>query len=956
MEWHASVQVEERRKEGKYLVHFISGVMRLALPFLVLGIISFIPNYLSGQDLPFDSSIVRGKLDNGLSYFIKKNKKPENRAELRLVVDAGSLLEEDHQQGLAHFVEHMAFNGTQHFAKNDLVDFLELTGTRFGADLNAYTSFDETVYKLQVRTDSLDLLDKGLLILADWAQGITFDSLEIEKERGVVLSEWRTRLSPDDRLQRAYFPVIYKDSRFAERFPIGQPEIIETAPAAVIKQFYQDWYRTDLMAVVAVGDFDLMAMEEKIIQQFQGLKPHPKPRERSRFTIPTYAATRTLLATDEEAPFTQVFFQIQHPGRQKKGLADYKLNLLISLYNRMLGARLYELQQTQNPAFTFASSSYSSSLGDKDAYSVTAFVSPQKLEAGFATVYEETKRAINFGFTSTELERQIKELLSAAEKNYQERNDQASARFAGNLVYHFLDNNPVLSAEQYLALLQTITAAIKVEEINTLAKGFLKKEGRSLAITGPKKDSLLLPQPEKLLAIIDSIDQLELTPYIDEVPLNSIFDFSLPPGQISKERYFEDFDVTELQLSNGVKVVLKPTDFKADEIMLSAISPGGHSLVPDSLYQSAIAAITLSSLSGLADINAPQLQKSLAGMQVGVGPYINEFYEGLSGRSTKVDLEKLFQLSYLYFKAPRFEEAALAGHLQRQENILENITINPYYYFGALQSAIKYQGHPRRKGIPSMDDLLEISVDEAEQFYKDRFADASDFTFFLVGDFEIPSIKPFIQSYLGNLPSINRVEHFRDIGARLASSIVDTVVYKGQAPKALVDITFHGDFDYNSDNRYLMSSMLSVLKIRLREKLREELGGVYGVNVSGFNSPRPQPYYRIGIRFTAEPEMADTLIATTFAIIKDIQDGNINPVDIEKVKETQIQSRLKSEKENNYWMAQLTYRYREGLPLDGAATEYFKARIDNLSATSIQRTAKNYFNWKQYLKLVLMPE
>ncbi|MEO0339294.1 MAG: insulinase family protein, partial [Bacteroidota bacterium] len=698
--------------------------MRSVFPSLV--VVFLFPILSVAQALPFDTAVVKGRLDNGLTYFIKKNKKPENRAELRLVVDAGSLLEEDNQQGLAHFVEHMAFNGTKHFAKNELVDFLELTGTRFGADLNAYTSFDETVYKLQVRTDSVALLDKGLLILADWAQGVSFDSTEIEKERGVVLSEWRTRLSPNDRLQQAYFPVIYKNSRFADRLPIGKPEIIEQAPMEVIKQYYQDWYRTDLMAIVAIGDFDVKEMESKIIRQFAPLKAPTDPRERSRFSLPSYSETRTLLATDEEAPFTQVAFQIQHPGREKNTFYSFKNNFLISLYNRMLGARLYEVQQTQNPPFTFASSSYNSSLGGTDAYSITAFVNPQKVEAGFSVVYEETKRAIEFGFTSTEFDRQVKESLSAAERNYQERNDQASTRFAANLVYHYLNKTPVLSADQYLALLKQVIAEIQVEDVNKLAADFLKQENRSLIITGPRKDSSIIPQPTRLLEIIDSIDQLELTPYIDEVPINSIFDFSLPETEIAAIKSFDAFGVTEYQLENGVRVVLKPTDFKADEIMLRSISPGGHSLVPDSLYQSAIAAITLSSLSGLGDLSAPQLQKNLAGIQVGAGPYINEFYEGINGRSTKADLEKLFQLIHLYFTAPRFEEAALEGHLQRQENILENITINPYYFFGALQSNIKYQGHPRRKGIATMEDLSEISVQSAAQFYKERFADASD--------------------------------------------------------------------------------------------------------------------------------------------------------------------------------------------------------------------------------------
>ena len=390
--------------------------------------------------------------------------------------------------------------------------------------------------------------------------------------------------------------------------------------------------------------------------------------------------------------------------------------------------------------------------------------------------------------------------------------------------------------------------------------------------------------------------------------------------------------------------------------MMASYSPGGHSLVNDRDYQSATSAVTLASLSGLAEFNSPELQKKLSGLKVGVGPYINELYEGIGGSASPDDLETLFQLTYLYFTQPRFDANSLEGFKQRQRNVLENITINPYYYFGNAISGIKYQNHPRRQGIPTMENLEEIDINAAEQFYRDRFADASDFTFLFVGSFEVEQMKKYIQTYLGNLPATNRKENYQDVKARFAPGVIDSVITRGAAPKSIIDVTFHGDFEYSPKNRYEFNSMLSILRILLREQLREELGGVYGVNVSGFNTQRPTENYRIGIRFTAEPKMVDTLLQTTYRVIQQLQSDGPSQKEIDKVKETQIQSRIKAEKENSYWMSQLRYRYQEEMPLSGAATEVFQERVESLSTEAVQKAARAYFNFEQYMQLVLMPE
>lgn len=925
-------------------------VTRLIISYLLL------PIFLTGQALPFDPEVLTGTLDNGLKYYIKKNPKPKDRVELRLAIKAGSLLEDEDQLGIAHFVEHMAFNGTKNFEKNELIDFLELSGTRFGADLNAYTSFDETVYQLQARTDSTALLDQAMLILSDWASGLQFDPKEIDKERGVVIAEWRNRLSPDQRLQQQYYPVLLQGARYAERLPIGDPEIIALASPATIRRFYQDWYRPELMAIVAVGDIDPEQMEQRIQATFSSLNNPGQPRPRKRYTLPFHKGTRSITATDPEAPFTQIRLLIKQAPLADSTVSDFAKRLKVSLYNTMLGARMYELQQTANPPFTFATTAYSRNLGDTDVYNISAFVGAENALAGFESVYRETIRARQYGFTTTELKRAKENLLRRARQRATEQDNTPSGNIASSLVSHYLKQTPVLNPNQYLSLVEQTLPQIDIDAINTLPKKWIGPDNRILIITGPEKLKALLPTPADIQKAIQEIEQSTLRPYIDQMANLPLFDKDIQPGTIIQEKNYDTLGITEWQLSNGVKIVLKPTDFKADETLIEAFSPGGHALADSTQYQSAIAAITLANLSGISQFSAPDLLKKLSGKVVNISPYITEYEEGFRGNASVDDLEVLLQLTHLYVTNPRFSGQSLEGYRQRQANILKNITDNPYYYFANVQSKVKYQNHPRRQGIPSMNDLAEIDLNVAESFYKDRFADASDFTFLLVGNFAPDTIRPLLLKYLGSLPAKNREESYRNLGIELAPGVVDTIIRRGQAPKALVDITFHGDFDYTPANRYQFASMLSVLRIKMREQLREALGGVYGVRLNGTNNRIPKEQYRITISFNTDPGELDTLVQTAFQVIQELQTNGPSDTDLQKVKETQIQSRLKAEKENSYWMAQLRYRYQNDMPLSGATTEAFRAKVAALETEDIRRAAQKYFDFEQRIKLVLLPE
>ncbi|MCB9274353.1 MAG: insulinase family protein [Lewinellaceae bacterium] len=905
--------------------------------------------------LPVDSTIRIGTLPNGMKYYIRRNARPEHRAELRLAVHAGSLQEENNQQGLAHFVEHMAFNGSAHFEKNELVDYLEHTGARFGPDLNAYTSFEETVYLLQVRTDSLEMLEKGLLILEDWANGLSFDSTEIEKERGVVLSEWRTRLSPDERLQQKYFPVQYKDSRYAERLPIGKPEIIQTADAATIRSFYDDWYRPNLMAVVAVGDFDPVWMEQQIIRRFSTLKNPATPRPREDYPVPAHEGTLYVTATDPEAPFSQVQVIYKHPHHRVVDEESYRKQLAISLYNRMLNARLVEVQHQPGPPFTFAYSGYGSDIGDLDAYSIYAFVKEGGVLEGLESVMKATRRAMLHGFTPSELERKKADMLEEARRAYREQDKRESGVLASRCANHFLDGGLLISPGQQLQLYETLLPAITLSDINLLPRAWFTDQNRVVIVTGPEKEASPMPAEEALQALLARLDTLSLEPYIDVVNDAPLVSEVLEPAPFQSEEQLDSLGITKLKLPNGITIYLKPTDFKNDEVLMSAFSPGGHSVFDDDAYYSAANAAAILSQSGLGAFTLAELEKKLSGNSANAGAYISELYEGLSGSSSPEDLETLLQLTYLYFTAPRRDEVALQSFLARQRSVFENMMANPYYYFADIRNQVKYKGHPRRQ-ITTLEGLDKISIDEVMRTYQGRFSDAGDFTFIFVGSFDEEKLRPLLMRYLGNLPTTGRVESWRDVGAQLIAK-ADTVIVRGQAPKALVELTYHGDFEYaNPQARYDFYAMAAALRIRLREALREDKGGVYGVSLNGVLLPYPKPEYRLTLSFNSEPERAQELIEAAKAEIRQMQETGPPEDVLEKVRETQRQNRIKGLKENSFWLGQISTRLQHGIPLEGILLNHYEPYIDGLNPQSVKEMAQQCFVKNRLIQMVLMPD
>lgn len=905
-------------------------------------------------DLPMDPDVRVGTLANGMTYYIKKNSKPENRAELRLALKAGSILEDDDQQGLAHFVEHMAFNGSKNFAKNELVNYLESVGTKFGPDLNAFTSFDETVYMLQVRTDDQELLDKGILVMEDWAGGVSFDDEEIDKERGVVVSEWRSRLSPDQRMQKTTFPAMYSNSRYAERLPIGKTDVIENSDYDAVKRFYRDWYRPDLMALVVVGDVDVDAVEKKIKNDFSKLTNPENPRERIRYEVPNHPETIVSIASDEEAAFTRVNLMYKHADLPTKTEADYRASLVRTVYNRMLGARLQELTQSETPPFTFASSRYGSDVGTLDTYSSFAFVAEGGAAKGLETLLEENERVLRHGFNESEMKRAIEQMMTSAKAALKEKGKKDSGRMSMRFVFNFLQEIPVLNEDQTLERYEKYLPTINISEVNELAAKWITDENRVVVVTGPKRDTPVITESE-VRALLAGAKSKDLQPYVDNVSSEPLFAKEVKAKPVKSIDRIDNVDITEVTLSNGVKVVLKPTEFKNDEIMMSSYSPGGSSLYSDADYHNASYADAIITESGIGEFDNVQLGKLLTGKVVRARPYIGELYEGMNGACSPDDLETLLQLTHLYFTSPRKDEATFNSYLTKERSIYKNFMSDPRFFFGNYVQEVLYNNNIRRN-FPSEKVLENINLDRVFEIYNERFADADDFTFTFIGNFKTAEIIPMLSKYLGSLPTKPDSESFKDLDINIVDGVVNKKIKRGKAPKTTVNIVYHGKYDYDKKVNYELRSMVDVMRIKLRESMREDKGGVYGVSVSSNTSKVPQEKYSITISFNSDPDKTQELLDTALQDIGNLMSNGPEQADVEKVKETQRQEQIKNFKENRFWMNSVN----NALKLDGDLSKITLEELDmareKLTAKDIQNAATKFLNAQSRVEIIMEPE
>ena len=908
------------------------------------------------QVMPVDPKVRIGRLPNGLTYYIRHNARPEKRVEMRLVVNAGSVLEDDDQLGLAHFMEHMNFNGTKRFPKNELVNYLQSIGVQFGADLNAYTGFDETVYILPVPTDKPGLVEKGLQILEDWAHNALLDSLEIEKERGVVIEEWRLSRGADERMMKQTLPVQYRGSKYADRLPIGTRASLENFTPDALRRFYKDWYRPDMQAVVVVGDIDVNEIEQKIRETFGKIPAPAYPRARESFKVPGHEETLTVVAKDKETAFPSVQVMYKKNPMPQVSIGDYCRYIHTRLFTGMLNNRLRELTLKPNPPFVGAGSFYGSSYArTRDAYQVYANSSDTGMARALEALLTENRRVLLHGFTASEFELQKKQTQSFYDRIFNEREKQESYAYVDEYVNNFLVNEPIPGIEWEYDFVKQYFTTLKLEEINTLAAGWITRDNMVVTMNAPDKESVLIPSSEEVNRMIGTVETASIAAYTQKALASSLMDPSkLKPGKISSSKTDEETGTTTFKLSNGATVIIKPTNFKNDEIIFRAFSKGGHSLVKDADYYSASFAGAIVNQSGVAGFSALDLSNMLKGKSTSLGVSIGQLSESMAGNTIPKETETLLQLVHLYFTSPRKDKDAFESYKTRQKQLYANLGADPQIFFNVEFQKLMTQNHPRGGGIPKPENFDQINLDRSQQIYKERFANAADFTFLFVGALNEATLKPLLEKYIGSLPALPKKENFKDLGIRPPYRMVDTVFLKGSEPQSQVNMVFTGPAVFNPADQYALVSLGELMSIKLVEKLREEKGSVYGVGAYGSMAKLPYPNTSFTISFPCAPENVDSLSRAAIEELKKIMEQGVATADLEKVKEQQKRKLEVDLKQNNFWMNSLYEAYFNG---NNPADISRKLKMyEQLSSKMIQDAARKYINLNQYIRAVLKPE
>lgn len=905
------------------------------------------------QLLPVDPDVKIGKLANGLTYYIRKNTEPANRAVLYLVTNIGSLMEDENQLGLAHFTEHMAFNGTRDFPKNDLINYLQQAGVKFGADVNASTSFNETIYKLPLPTDSAEVFKKSFSILANWAGMVTFEADAIDRERGIILEEERSRgKNVAERMQKQIFPLLLNHSRYAIRMPIGTDEVLKTFKPDVIKQFYKDWYRPNLQAVIAVGDFDPQQVEDLIRKNFSALQNPKNERKRIKYTIPPSQGTTVKIITDPEQTSTKLQIIVRHQGKATKTEADLVQSITRSLFNRMMGNRVAELRRQANTPMLIGYIGYGGFLSDVDAFTITVTAKPGQLEQATKQVLMINEQVKKFGFTSTELERAKKALFNTIEKQWKERNKSNSTNYVNEYLTHFIKGDAIPGIDYEYRFIKNNLSKISLQKLNQLSAVFNQTDNRVVIVEAPEKDKSLLPDEQTLLSWISNAGK-DIKPYEDDIVTTPLLEKIPSGGKISSNKRNIKTGVTELTLSNGVKVILKPTPFKNDQIIINGYSYGGTSNASDYLYSSASLAALLINRSGLGNLSKSQLSKTLSGRSVNVSASISEFTEGISGSSSPAELEAAMQLIYLYFTQPSKDTVAWASTLSQQQASTVNRAENPTQVFQDSVIAVLNSYNPR-KIRSNISDLSGASMAKAYQFYKERFADAADFTFILVGAIDSTSTIPLIEKYLGALPATHDKDGFKDTGFGPPSGSIRKTIYKGLEAKSRVQLVYSGRYEYSDQNNMQLEALKEMINYRILNRLRAKENGVYTPSVSVAYNNIPSQRYSITISFNCAPENVQHLIEASKEEITRLKKEGAEPKELQKFIAGQRRMRETQQESNTWWVYYLRGQYMgKNEPDDDVKGLEI---LDEITLESIKSSAIRYVNGENLTEFILMPE
>lgn len=931
--------------------------MKKLVLFLGLFLISFTAAFSQmQQELSIDPKIKYGQLSNGLTYYIRHNELPKERADFYIAQKVGSMQEEENQRGLAHFLEHMAFNGSKNFPGNGIIKYLETIGVKFGVNLNAYTSFDQTVYNISnVPVTKAGAIDSCLLILHDWSNALLLEKDDIDKERGVIREEMRSRNHASFRQIEKLLPLVMPDSKYARRLPIGTEEVVMGFKPEELHDYYRKWYRPDLQGIIIVGDFDVDQMENKLKAAFADIPTPVNPAQRIYYDVAENEEPLVGVATDKESTRTLVEIDFKHkplPREARGTVQGLIINYLNGIASRIFSERFSDLTQKANPPFVGAQSSNNNFLvaNTEESWSTVAAVKNNDVETALKTLTRELVRVQKYGFTESEYERAKSNYLTFMENAFNERDKTKNANYVSEYVEHFLKGGYIPGIEAEYNTTKLVAAQIPLQAINQYIEQIINDKNIVIFLMAPEKEDVVVPTKEQLLAWFNEARKEEIQP-LEEKASNEPLLSELPKGgKIVSETPDKIFDATVLTLSNGVKVVIKSTKLKADEILMGATSPGGSSLFPESDMVNVQLYSSISNIGGLGKFSQTELSKVLAGKKVQVSPTMSPTNEGFVGSSSIKDFETMLQLIYLNFTAPRTDEEAYQSTITRIKSQLENMEANPEIALNDTLLKNLYVDQNRHFRLKAKD-LDKVNYQTIEKWRKDRYADASDFTFVFTGNIDIEIVKPLISKYLGSLPSTHRKETFAKVNENYHSGQIKTAFeQKVQNPKASVVDIYWTNFEYTLKNRIETDMLQQILNIVYTEKVREEEGGTYGVSVSGNIANYPKGQSMFQIYFETEPAKYEYLNKIVHQIIQDMAKDGPREVDFNKVKEYMLKKQQENEQENSYWRGVMLEYYRQNT---NSYTDYVKT-INSVTPADIRKKVQALLNAKNAIEVIMI--
>jgi len=924
--------------------------------FVILFIIPFVAQAQGLQPMPMDTAIRYGKLSNGLTYYIRHNEQPKERAEFYIAQNVGAILEEDSQNGLAHFLEHMAFNGTKHFPGNSLLNYFETVGVKFGQNINAYTSLDETVYNLsEVPTTRGVVIDSALLVLHDWSSFLLLEDKEIDKERGVIREEWRTRQSAYSRVADASRKVTLAGSQYAKRDVIGDTAIINNFPYQTLRNYYKKWYRPDLQAIIIVGDIDVAKVESKIKDLFSDILAPVNPAKRIFYPVPDNDEPIVGVFTDPELETTDISLDFKHdaiPDTVRLTVQGYMLDQVSSLITSMANMRLNEIKQEPETPFTGSYAYISGLTRTKDTFSFSCTPVSGKEKTARERLLKEAEKIRRYGFTESELERAKTNMLSNYEKAYNERNQRKNNNLTREYARNFLSAEPIPGIEWEYRFLSENLPSINIDMVNQVAKSFLGEKNIIYTMAGPEKEGLTYPTNDELKQELMATRTTEIKAYQDNVSNEPLIAKKLKPGKIKKAYPNETLGTTEWILSNGIKVIFKPTKFKEDEMLMFAWSDGGKSLLQQEDLPSAMYATAVIRQSGLGTFNQSELRKKLTGKIANVSPSISEYDESFWGTSSVKDLGTLLQLTNLNFTAPREDENAYQYVMKSMKTYLENAALNPENaYYDSITTTV-YGNNPRVL-LSNMENLKKTDYPSIMRIYKDRFANPADFTFIFVGNLEEKTFRPLIELYLGSLKTNKKLENWKDNNIRIQKGQIYKELEKPlKVSKTTNYIRYTIDMPYNLENQVVMNTLGNLLRLRYTATIREEEGGSYGVGVGGFLSKRPVETATLGIQFDTDPKIYKKMLDIAHKEIQTIAENGPKAEDLNKVKLNLIKQYNEDLTENNWWVSTISSYYRENLNIKAD----YENIVNKIDSEKIKATAKAILEQNNCIEMLLMPE